>query len=83
MVVLVLFNEHPKNIHERGEGVIFLLTHFIHQTVEQCHQLAIFTLRARNMDRWLDLRPSSKGYFHLRVRHKAVSQLPLRRSAGL
>jgi len=69
MVVLVLFNEHAKNIHERGKGVVFTLTNLIHQTVQQQYQLAILTLGTRNMDRWLDLRPSSEGFFHLRIRH--------------
>ena len=45
--VLILFDEHSENIHQRGKRVVFPLADFIHHPIKQRHHLVVFMICAR------------------------------------
>src|SRR6266705_2402859 len=45
--VLVFFDKHAEDFHHRSERMVFIFAHFVHETVELLHKLAVFALVVR------------------------------------
>jgi len=58
--MLLFFNEHAKDFHHGGERMILIFAHFVNETVELFHKLAVFALIVRDAQSRFDLRPDGK-----------------------
>jgi len=65
MLVFVLLDEEAKEFDRRSERVLLVLAHFINESIEQLHELAVFALAVRHTQRLANLRPSGEVLFNL------------------